>query len=517
MSITIKHSAVRYKKPSGEYEGFINAVAEESTQKFVTEIEEKKNSAVNLINNSISDFFAELEELDITDMSEEIGKLKVDVTTCEQNIDYLMLNEETKMERYIIKLVKTGTTTYKLTTYEGADLTFDSLLLTLRNTSRYVVCLYGNSKLRPQYVSDTEMLFVGLDRASTTSKVLRMLVTRSYVQYLTFDLVEDSVYQTKINTIDDTLDIHGASITTLDSAVQSRATKAEFNELKARVDDHGETVAWLDSEILNKATKTEVNTLKGRVDGHDTLISALDDEMSDKITEDDCLGIVAQYLSTHMPTDTNTTYTVSITGNTLTLTGSDGSTSTATIPTGGGGGDTVTYSLSISGRVLTLTGSNGSTSTATIPADVNTTYSISGSGRTITLTGSDGSTTTATVPADNNTTYSISGSGRKITLTGSDGSSKEVTLDDANDNTTYSLAGDNTGITLTGSDSSSQTVSWSDVTSKVSGNIGNASSSKAGLMSGADKARLDTLTDAYINSLIDSKLTGVDALIGGGF
>lgn len=58
-----------------------------------------------------------------------------------------------------------------------------------------------------------------------------------------------------------------------------------------------------------------------------------------------------------------------------------------------------TYTISISGNTLTLTPSEGTAQSVTIP-DTNTTYTISKNGDVITLTGSDGSTSTVTVTSD---------------------------------------------------------------------------------------------------------------------
>lgn len=73
----------------------------------------------------------------------------------------------------------------------------------------------------------------------------------------------------------------------------------------------------------------------------------------------------------------------------------------------GGGNDTnTTYSLSGSGNTVILTGSDGKKTSYEVPAsggsdvvDTNTTYSLSGSGSTIKLTGSDGAVTQYTVPS----------------------------------------------------------------------------------------------------------------------
>lgn len=173
--------------------------------------------------------------------------------------------------------------------------------------------------------------------------------------------------------------------------------------------------------------------------------------------------------------DDDTTYTLSISGGTLTLTGSDGSTDSVSVQEplvsgtniktingnsilGSGDitiqDDDTTYTLSISGNTLTLTGSDGSTSTATITDD-DTTYTISVSGDTLTLTGSDGSTDSVTLP-DNNTTYTFSVSGHTLTITPSSGSAQTVTLPD--DNTTYTLSISGNVLSLTPSSGTAQTV-----------------------------------------------------------
>lgn len=118
----------------------------------------------------------------------------------------------------------------------------------------------------------------------------------------------------------------------------------------------------------------------------------------------------------------DTTYTISLSGNTLTLTPSVGTPQSVTLPD-----NDTTYTISISGDTLTLTGSDGSTSSVTISGGTDTTYDLTISGHTITLDGSDGSSDSVTVP-DDNTTYTLGISGNTITLTGSDGSTSPVTL-----------------------------------------------------------------------------------------
>lgn len=61
--------------------------------------------------------------------------------------------------------------------------------------------------------------------------------------------------------------------------------------------------------------------------------------------------------------DTNTTYTISISGHTITLTPSSGMAQSVTVPD-----DDTTYTISISGQVLTLTPSDGTPQSVTLPS-----------------------------------------------------------------------------------------------------------------------------------------------------
>ncbi len=77
--------------------------------------------------------------------------------------------------------------------------------------------------------------------------------------------------------------------------------------------------------------------------------------------------------------DTNTTYTMNLSGNTLTLTGSDGRSSSITLPSGGNGvaNDTnTTYTIYLSGNTLTLSGSDGSSKSVTLPSGGDGGYSF---------------------------------------------------------------------------------------------------------------------------------------------
>ena len=93
------------------------------------------------------------------------------------------------------------------------------------------------------------------------------------------------------------------------------------------------------------------------------------------------------------------TYSISASGDTVTLTGSDGSTSSATVAD-----NDTTYGISISGNTLSLV-EGGSGTQVTLPND-NTTYTISVSGHTLTLTPSSGTAQTVTLP-DDDTTYEL--------------------------------------------------------------------------------------------------------------
>lgn len=101
------------------------------------------------------------------------------------DVDNFKIN---KMARYILRLEKVGNAFVVKDYVTNSALTFDQIKTAVSNTANYVVCLYGNSKLRPQYVSTGEMMFIGLDRASAEAKVLRMLVTPTSVSYETYSL-----------------------------------------------------------------------------------------------------------------------------------------------------------------------------------------------------------------------------------------------------------------------------------------------------------------------------------------
>lgn len=108
------------------------------------------------------------------------------------------------MERVPIKLVKNGST-FKITDWNNANLPFNTLKNTLKDVTKYVVMVYGNSKLRPQYVSDSEIIFIGLTEDSTGAKILiedstvvkilRVVYTPSRCSYTATELVKSDMLE----------------------------------------------------------------------------------------------------------------------------------------------------------------------------------------------------------------------------------------------------------------------------------------------------------------------------------
>ena len=275
--------------------------------------------------------------------------------------------------------------------------------------------------------------------------------------------------------------------------------------------------------------------------------------------------------STDEPINNNTTYSISKSGSTITLTGSDGSKTTVTdsnttysdATTSSHGLMTATMVTKLNGiatgankttvdSALSDTSTNpvqnkvinaalaGKANTSAIPTktsqltndsgfkttDNNTTYSISKSGSTITLTGSDGSTTSVT-DADTNTTYSnmtaaTSSAAGKAGLVPAPGAGKQTSF----------LRGDGTWVVPTNTTYSNMT----GATSSAAGAAGlvpapaagkqasflrgdgtwvvptnttynAATTSTAGLMSAADKTKLDGITASADTVAFTASLT----------
>ena len=240
------------------------------------------------------------------------------------------------------------------------------------------------------------------------------------------------------------------------------------------------------------------------------------------------------YISnTDEPINNNTTYAISKSGSTITLTGSDGSTTTVTDSDTKVTVDSALSSTStnpVQNKVINAALANKA-NTSAIPTktsqltndsgfkttDNNTTYTLtqdSTDGHKITLTPSTGTATTITIP-DNNTTYSaattsangLMTSAMVTKLNGIATGANKTTVDSAlsststnpvqnkiiyaalaekvDTNTTYSISKSGSTVTLTGSDGSTSTFTDANTTYSA------ATTSAAGLMSAADKTKLD--------------------------
>lgn len=131
-----------------------------------------------------------------------------------------------KMTRYIIRLNQ-SVSTYSITDLDGNAVSFADLTTAVRDTSNYVVCVYGNSKLRPQYVSTSEIVFTGLNRDSTGADALRMIVRPTGVQYDVMALAKES------------------EISRLETEIEN-AKPTDYDEYKAKVDNLEEEKANID-------------------------------------------------------------------------------------------------------------------------------------------------------------------------------------------------------------------------------------------------------------------------------
>lgn len=148
--------------------------------------------------------------------SQRIKNVERIVDSVQSDVSGLLAEVPEKMQRYIIRLVAVGSG-WQMQKYESGEvLTFPVLLAAIRDTSNYVVVVYGNSKLRPQYVSTNEMMFIGLDRASSSSKILRIIFTPSRLTYETFEIAEKSFvaeeYQEKLESGQNIKTVNGYSL-----------------------------------------------------------------------------------------------------------------------------------------------------------------------------------------------------------------------------------------------------------------------------------------------------------------
>lgn len=156
----------------------------------LTAINSIKNTLENLVNR-ISGGIRNPKSLVINgnayDGSREI-RLQIGEGSAEELRE--LINE--RMIREVLRLVKVGND-FQVQDYKtGTSLSFNAVKDRISQLSNYVVMVYGNSKLRPQYVSTNELMFIGLDRASSEAKVLRLLMTADRISYETFPLASKS-------------------------------------------------------------------------------------------------------------------------------------------------------------------------------------------------------------------------------------------------------------------------------------------------------------------------------------
>ena len=122
---------------------------------------------------------------DLTDTPE-------DVSVFNNDAGYLVADDVAdKMERVVLYL-SSNNNTYTLRKADNTTVNFSALYSLCRDESKYVVVLIGNSKLRPQYVSASEIHCDGEDRDSQGTMFLRMVMTPTTLYYGTFRQADKS-------------------------------------------------------------------------------------------------------------------------------------------------------------------------------------------------------------------------------------------------------------------------------------------------------------------------------------
>lgn len=96
-----------------------------------------------------------------------------------------------KMTRVVLTLTRNGNT-YTLKDKDNATVNFAALYDLIDDESNYVVILYNQSKLRPQYVSANEIHCDGEDFDSDGVFFLRMLMTPTSLSYQRLDLANET-------------------------------------------------------------------------------------------------------------------------------------------------------------------------------------------------------------------------------------------------------------------------------------------------------------------------------------
>lgn len=151
------------------------------------------------IRNQFNAIFTNLVAVQTTEPTAPENKVWIEETEEEYEVPTVEDMENAikdKMERYIIKLVLNGST-YSIQDYTTSqNITFNTLKEALSDTSKYVVCVYGNTKLRPQYVSTSEIVFTGLSRDASGADAIRMIVRPTGVSYDVFPLQKEGDFAT---------------------------------------------------------------------------------------------------------------------------------------------------------------------------------------------------------------------------------------------------------------------------------------------------------------------------------
>lgn len=132
-----------------------------------------------------------------------------------------------KLQRVVLYLSKEVGSDYALRDKDGEDVTFTDLYNLVKDESNYVVVLMGNSKLRPQYVSTSEIHCDGEDRDSQGTIFLRMVMTSSVLYYTSSRLADK-----------DDITVTNTRIAELE---QTKADKSELTQLSAEVEKKADT------------------------------------------------------------------------------------------------------------------------------------------------------------------------------------------------------------------------------------------------------------------------------------
>lgn len=154
------------------------------------------------------------------------------------------------MTRYIVRLVKNGDT-YSVTDLDGENITFADLMTAVRDTTKYVVCVYGNSKLRPQYVGASEIVFTGLSRDASGADTLRMIVRPSGVQFDIYALASEG----EVTSLKESI----AKLEEEDSRISESVVniQSDVSELTDRLDNISEVIVETVKPLQKQVDRNE--------------------------------------------------------------------------------------------------------------------------------------------------------------------------------------------------------------------------------------------------------------------